>query len=299
MTPPNSPAIGRRGLLTTLGAAALATASARPAQAAAPTLPLTAQTTEGPFYLDASQVRRDITEGLQGVPLDVRFTVCDTAGKPLPRLRVDLWHCDTLGRYSGFGGQGDDGAGAFEGKTFLRGSQFTDREGVAAFATVYPGWYAGRTTHIHMKVLNGTRAVLTSQFFLPDALSEFLYTQVSLYQRARLRDTLNSLDGIALKAGDTVLGAVREERQRYVATLALVVDPLATPVVDRPPRFGGMPPGAMPPQGSLPPGAMLPRGPLQGGMPMAGMPMGGGPPHARALEGTARVKALVPPRPAG
>ncbi|MGJ7583449.1 intradiol ring-cleavage dioxygenase, partial [Variovorax sp. RHLX14] len=115
----------------------------------------------------------------------------------------------------------------------------------------------------------------------PDALSEFLYTQMPLYQRARLRDTLNSVDGIALKAGATVLGAVREERQRYVATLALVVDPAANPVTDRPPRpgvgFGG--PGG---PGCPPPGG--------GGM----RPM-----RPRALEGTARARALVPPRAEG
>ena len=283
MTHHDTSSIGRRGLLATLGAATLTAASTRTAEAAAPRLPLTAQTTEGPYYLDVAQVRRDITEGLQGVPLDVRFTVCDAAGKPLPGLRVDIWHCDAQGRYSGFPAQGDDRSGAFEGKTFLRGSQFTGRDGAAAFATVYPGWYAGRTTHIHMKVFKGTRAVLTSQFFLPDALSEFLYTQVPLYQRSRVRDTLNSVDGIALRAGDTVLGAVREERQRYVATLALVVDPAADPVVDRPPRPGGMPP----PQGT------------QGAPGMPAMGVGGRPVHPRALEGAARIKALVPPRTTG
>ena len=288
MTRQNTSSIGRRGLLATLGAATLAAASTRPAEAAAPTLPLTAQTTEGPYYLDVARVRRDITEGLEGVPLEVRFTVCDVAGKPLPGLRVDLWHCDMQGRYSGFAEQGDDRSGALEGKTFLRGSQFTGRDGTAAFTTVYPGWYAGRTTHVHMKVLNGTRAVLTSQFFLPDALSEFLYTQVSLYQRSRVRDTLNSVDGIALKAGDTVLGAVREERQRYEATLALDVHTAANPTVDRPPRPGGMPPGAMPPPQGMP------------GMPgMPGMGVGGRPMHPRALEGSARIKALVPPRTTG
>ncbi|HEX7864899.1 MAG TPA: intradiol ring-cleavage dioxygenase [Variovorax sp.] len=276
MTKPDSPRLGRRGLLAALGAAGLS-ASAGPAAAAPHRMPLTAQTTEGPYYLDLALERPDIAEGLDGVPLEVRFTVCDTAGRPLPKLRVDLWHCDAQGRYSGFGEQGDDRSLSFEGKTFLRGSQRTDRDGVVFFRTVYPGWYAGRTTHIHFKVINGTRAVLTSQFFLPDALSEFLYAQVSLYQRARLRDTLNSVDGIALKAGDTVLGAVREERQRYVATLALVVDPAANPVVDRPPRpgAGGPPPGGMPPQGGMRP--MRPR----------------------ALEGTARVRAMVPPRAEG
>lgn len=302
MTPSNdTPALGRRGLLAGLGAATLAaTAATTGARAATATatarkLPLTAQTTEGPYYLDVAQVRSDITEGLEGVPLQVRFTVCDTAGRPLPRLRVDLWHCDMQGRYSGFDGQGDDRAGAFEGKTFLRGSQFTDHDGVAAFATVYPGWYAGRTTHIHMKVLNGARAVLTSQFFLPDALSEFLYTQVSLYQRARVRDTLNSVDGIALRAGDTVLGAVREERQRYVATLALVVDPAADPVVDRPPQGGPGMPGM---SGMSGPPGMLPM-PGMTGAPGPQMGAGFRPGRPRTLEGAARIKALVPPRPAG
>jgi len=280
-TPPRPPALGRRGLLAALGAAGLAASAhpAHPARAAARKLPLTAQTTEGPYYLDVAKLRADITEGLDGVPLEVRFIVSDTTGRPLPKLRVDLWHCDAQGRYSGFGGQGDDRALTFEGQAFLRGSQHTDRDGAVAFTTVYPGWYAGRTTHIHFKVLNGARAVLTSQFFLPDALSEFLYTQVSGYQRSRLRDTLNSADGIALKAGDTVLGAVREERRRYVATLALVVDPAANPVVDRP---------------SPPP-------------PLGAMPSGGGRPppspspllRPRALDGAVRLKALVPPRAEG
>lgn len=278
-TLPDSQApIGRRGLLAALGAAGLS-AAASPAPAPARQLPLTAQTTEGPYYLDLALERSDITEGLDGVPLEVRFTVCDAAGRPLPKLRVDLWHCDAQGRYSGFGEQGDDRALSFEGKTFLRGSQRTDREGAVFFRSVYPGWYAGRTTHIHFKVINGARAVLTSQFFLPDALSEFLYTQVSPYQRSRLRDTLNSADGIALKAGATVLGSVREERQRYVATLALVVDPAASPAIDRPPRPGGPPHAGMPP----------------GGMPPDGLRM----PRPRSPEGAARIRAIVPPRAEG
>jgi protocatechuate 3,4-dioxygenase beta subunit len=236
-------AIGRRGLLAAIGAAGLSAAA--PSAGAAPrALPLTAQATEGPYYIDVAKFRSDITEGLEGVPLEVRFIVLEPAGKPLRGLRVDLWHCDAQGRYSGFGGQGDDLTLSFESKTFLRGSQRTDREGAVAFATVYPGWYAGRTTHIHFKVLNGARTVLTSQFFLPDGLSEYLYAQVPGYRRARLRDTLNSTDGIALKAGATVIGAVREERQRYVATLTLVVDPASRPAAERPagPGAGGEPP---------------------------------------------------------
>ncbi|MDT4861411.1 hypothetical protein FQZ97_960170 [compost metagenome] len=113
--------------------------------------------------------------------------------------------------------------------------------------------------------------MLTTQFFLPDALSEFLYTQVSSYQRARLRDTLNSADGIALRAGDTVLGAVREEGRRYVALLTLVVDPAAGPVTERPPQPG---------IGPMPAGGVRPMRP-------------------RTPEGLARIRALVPPRTEG
>ncbi|RIX74196.1 intradiol ring-cleavage dioxygenase [Acidovorax cavernicola] len=267
-------AIGRRGLLAAIGAAGLS-ASAPAAVAAAPQkLPLTAQTTEGPYYLDLANFRTDLSEGRDGVPLDVRLRVRDATGRPLRGLRTDLWHCDAQGSYSGFGGQGDDRTRSFEGQTFLRGSQRTDRDGQVAFATLYPGWYAGRTTHIHVKVHHRGRAVLTTQFFLPDALSEFLYTQVSSYQRARLRDTLNSADGIALRAGDTVLGAVREEGRRYVALLTLVVDPAARPVTERPPQPGTGPA----PAGGF--GAFRPMRP-------------------RTPEGVARIRALVPPRTEG
>lgn len=225
----------RRGLLADLGATGLSAGATAPAGAQSmPRLPLTASTTEGPYYFDAGRVRSDITEGLPGVPLELRFAVLDEAARPLPALRVDVWHCDAQGRYSGYRGQGDDRRRSTEGETFLRGSQPTDREGLAMFRTIYPGWYAGRTTHVHLKVLDGARAVLTSQCFLPDALSEFLYTQLPPYRRARLRDTLNRGDGIAVEAGGSVVGAVREEHDRYVATLRLVVDPSAAPALDRP-----------------------------------------------------------------
>jgi protocatechuate 3,4-dioxygenase beta subunit len=268
-----SPSFKRRGLLAAgLGGIGAAGLAAVPPAAAAATarLPLTAQTTEGPYYFDPQRVRADITEGLRGVALEVRFTVLGAGGRPWQGARVDIWHCNAAGIYSGYGGQGDDHRVSTRGETFLRGSLPTDRDGVAAFTTLYPGWYEGRTTHIHVKVLNGSRAVLTTQFFLPDALSEFLYTQQPDYQRTRVRDTLNSTDGIALQAGNTVLGAVREEADRYVASLVLVVDPAAHPQIDRPPV-----PGEWPPPG--PPGTA------------------GGPPERPAiLQGTERLAALLP-----
>jgi len=265
-SPPSTqskPSIPRRRHLLALGlGSAGLTALARVAPAAerqpatAATLPLTAQTTEGPYYFDAGKIRQDITEGQPGVPLEVRFAVVDVQGRPLAGQRVDLWHCNAAGVYSGYDGQRDDKGQriATRGQTFLRGSQPVGADGVAMFRTIYPGWYAGRATHLHMKVLDPAgRAHLTTQCFLPDALNEYLYSQLPAYRRRQVRGTLNSNDGIALMAGETVLGAVREAHDRYVATLTLVVDPAGTapregfpdhPPPDRPPlsRDGRRPP---------------------------------------------------------
>ncbi|MFC6280180.1 MULTISPECIES: intradiol ring-cleavage dioxygenase [Polaromonas] len=216
-------------------------------KAGAAALPLTAQATEGPYYFDAGKVRADITEGLPGVPLDIRFAVMDSSGAPVPNARVDVWHCNAAGIYSGYAGQGDSRNISAVGVTFLRGTLTTGADGLVVFRSVYPGWYEGRTTHIHFKVFSGTRTLLTSQFFLPDALSEFLYTNLPGYKRQQVRDILNRNDGIALMTGSTVLGTVREEADRYVASLDLVVDPLASHTARRPPASSerlGPPPGS-------------------------------------------------------
>ena len=214
-----------------LSATALIASDAARAQAAAITPQrLTAATTAGRYYVADAPERVDITEGLPGVPLELKLTVLDVRGQPVPGTAVDVWHCDATGLYSGFAQQGDGHRGSAEGNTHLRGRQPTGADGVATFRTIYPGWYPGRTTHIHCKVWRGARELLTTQFFLPDALNEFLYTQLPAYRRTQVRDVLNSNDGIALEAGETVVGAVRELPDRYVAALTLVVDAAAGPV---------------------------------------------------------------------
>ena len=114
-----------------------------PEKAAAPTparrLDLTAQTTEGPFYLAGMPMRADITEGLPGVPMAVHLRVVDAGGSAQPGCRVDLWQCDAQGLYSGFDGQGDDRSVSRVGKAFLRGSQVTGADGDVAFLALYPG----------------------------------------------------------------------------------------------------------------------------------------------------------------
>jgi protocatechuate 3,4-dioxygenase beta subunit len=76
-----------------------------------------------------------------------------------------VWHCDALGSYSGIQSQGT------AGQTFLRGVQFTDGTGQTFFDTIYPGWYPGRTTHIHVKVRPTGTSELTSQMYFPQALN--------------------------------------------------------------------------------------------------------------------------------
>lgn len=182
---------------------------------------------EGPFYLDPGLVRRDVTEGRPGVPVELALQVTTAACTPLPGARVDLWHCDAIGAYSGV--EGVRG-------TFLRGTQFGGADGVVRFRTVYPGWYEGRTTHFHVKVLLGGGFVLTSQIFLPDALSQHLYDHVAPYAaRGRRRRVFNSDDAIALRAGAAASASVRELAGRYLVELVLAVDPSA-PAGPAPPR---------------------------------------------------------------
>lgn len=116
------------------------------------------------------------------MPLEVRLAVRDPIGAALPGCRVDIWQCDALGLYSGYAGQGDDQTVSEAGKTYLRGGQIASATGEGRFRSIYPGWYAGRTTHIHFKVIHQGRSVVTSQFFLPDSVNEFLHTPVPAYQ---------------------------------------------------------------------------------------------------------------------
>jgi protocatechuate 3,4-dioxygenase beta subunit len=113
---------------------------------------LTPEQDEGPFYIDLAQVRRDVVEDRPGVPLALALTVVDAGScEPIPDAAIDIWHCDALGAYSG------EATAGTNGETYLRGIQLTDKDGRAEFATIYPGQYPGRTTHIHLKVRLGGR----------------------------------------------------------------------------------------------------------------------------------------------
>ncbi len=229
---------------------------------------LTPQAEEGPFYFDPNLVRADIAEGHEGVPLTLSLQVVDGACAPLAAARVDLWHADAVGFYSGYGGQGDDNKASTRGQKFLRGTQLTDASGGVTFTTIYPGWYSGRTTHIHFKVFLDRKTVLTGQIYFPDALSEFIYTNVRPYKdRTKKRDTINASDGVlAASGGDHAsFCSITEEADRYLAALAVGVDRSgATPAGPRRGPPPGPPPGGPPPPRSRPPGSLVPGVPTGG-----------------------------------
>jgi protocatechuate 3,4-dioxygenase beta subunit len=190
---------------------------------------LTPRSEEGPYYLDPELVRSDIREERPGVPLSLRLRVVEAGScAPLAGARVDIWHCDARGLYSAFRGQGDGHNIDQSGKTFLRGTQMADTNGWAGFKTIYPGWYAGRATHIHFKVFLDQRTVLTGQTFFPEALNEFIYTNVPDYtgRRPKQRLVINANDRVATESDPDhrAYCAVKEERDRYVAMLTLAVD---------------------------------------------------------------------------
>ncbi len=162
---------------------------------------LTPELTEGPFYIAGERNRRNITDGRPGAALKLRLAVVDASTcRPLKGAAVDIWHADAAGIYSGFG----QGASS---RTFMRGVQKTDGNGLAVFDTVYPGWYQGRTVHIHVKVYTGGNVVHTGQLFFPDTMTDSVFRQ-SPYSSRGNRDTRNANDSIFVNGGKNSLLAV-------------------------------------------------------------------------------------------
>jgi protocatechuate 3,4-dioxygenase beta subunit len=176
---------------------------------------LTPEQTEGPYYIEDALVRSDIREGKAGAPLELRLTAEDASScEPIENATVEVWHCDALGAYSGFD--------APDEKTFLRGAQRSDRRGEVAFQTVYPGWYQGRTTHIHVKVHVGGQTVHTGQLYFDDAVTRSVYRQAPYASRGE-PTTTNASDGIYASGGRQSTLEVSRAGRGYVGRLALGV----------------------------------------------------------------------------
>ena len=172
--------------------------------------------TEGPFFADNMVNRSDIRAGRPGAPLQLTLNVLmlDRAKgcTPLPGAHVDLWQCDAQGVYS------DD--------TFLRGYQLTDASGTSEFTTIVPGWYPGRTVHIHFKIRSnptGTRGYeFASQLYFDDAVIDRVHTRAPYANRAGRR-VRNQRDGIYRNGGNQLTLALGENGGGFAATFNVVM----------------------------------------------------------------------------
>ncbi|MER6179256.1 intradiol ring-cleavage dioxygenase [Streptomyces sp. NPDC001652] len=250
------------------------TASASGTSSAEVCYKLTSETTEGPYYIDADKLRRDITEDKEGIPLVLDLKVIDSETcKPIRNAAVDIWHCDALGIYSGYeslstggGGtaptgapsgtptgeppsgapSGGTGGGVHEEPTdderYLRGTWRTDKNGKVTFKTVFPGWYRGRTVHIHTKVhvggewtdagYEGGTTCHTGQFFFDEA-SVLASAEVEPYSTSTTERTTLDEDTIYDQSG-TAGGLLKLKYNKkniakgVVGSLTMGVDPDAT-----------------------------------------------------------------------
>jgi protocatechuate 3,4-dioxygenase beta subunit len=137
--------------------------------------------------------RRDIGEGRPGLPVTLVLTIVNTASSctAVTNAAVEIWQCDAAGNYSEYAQPGYDGTG----QTFLRGLQATDAGGQVTFNTVYPGWYAGRATHIHVEVfVNGT-SIKTTQIAFPEDVSAQVYA-TGVYAAKGQNPTHNTSDNV-------------------------------------------------------------------------------------------------------
>ncbi len=156
------------------------------------------QLEEGPFFVDGKFNRSDLIKGSKrdavrlATPLELQFVVQKLSGdsaKPLKNAQLDIWSCDASGEYAN---QADE--------DFMRAYQITDGEGVVNFTTIIPGWYPGRTPHIHLKVRSfseshNVTAEFTSQVFFPEDLTKVVYAQ-DAYKSRPGPDTPHARDGI-------------------------------------------------------------------------------------------------------
>lgn len=176
---------------------------------------LTSRQIDGPYYIGGAPDRRDLRSGRPGTDLALRVKVVDADScAAIPSVRTEIWSCDALGNYSGhpdvdpnvpprFGGGAERGGGGRQGgtegrrpgppagsrrpggmgrsreptgpKRFLRGSQVANDRGEVEFLTIYPGWYAPRAVHVHLKVHLGGNELLTTQLYFPDDLTDEIH----------------------------------------------------------------------------------------------------------------------------
>jgi protocatechuate 3,4-dioxygenase beta subunit len=150
---------------------------------------VTPSETAGPFPSLADFFRSDIREGKDGTTLTLIVKVVDVrAGcTPVANANVEIWQCDAEGSYSQYGGE--------RAETYLRGIQTTNGNGEVTFITIYPGWYRGRATHIHVEVSVNNQSVKVTQIAFDESVNAAVYAG-GVYSARGANPTANTSDGI-------------------------------------------------------------------------------------------------------
>lgn len=162
---------------------------------------VTPSETDGPFptKVPANFVRKDITDGRTGVAMTLNITIknANASCAALAGAILDVWHCDKDGYYSEYGGSGMQSVN-FQSVDFLRGRQMTDANGLAAFTSIFPGWYSGRAPHVHVHIYNASgKSLLVTQIAFPYDITSTVYTtaQAQGYTKGS-QDTTNERDNV-------------------------------------------------------------------------------------------------------
>ncbi len=186
----SSSSLSSSSSVATSVASSSATSSA--ASSAAGSCTLIPSETLGPYPLatilnSSSILRAAINEDKTGVPLTLKLKLVNVNNSCTPVSGyVYIWHCDKDGLYSGYDASNNAGQA---GKTYCRGVQYTDTNGQATFTTIYPGWYAGRITHVHFQIFltsysSTASSTAVSQMAFPAAITTAVYNS-SLYTKGQ------------------------------------------------------------------------------------------------------------------
>lgn len=182
--------------------------------------------TKGPFPIKtpAELVRANIIADRLGVALLITLTVQNRNSDcaPLAGVYVDIWHCDSTGNYSEYGGTQMQSTN-YTNAHFLRGRQMTDANGQVSFISIYPGWYRGRAPHIHVEVLDdATNSLLVTQIAFPEGVSQTVYATEN-YNGTY--DTSNANDNVFADSLEGNLGEISgNTTDGYLLTHTIVVN---------------------------------------------------------------------------
>ena len=161
-----------------------------------------------------------MSEEQPGLPVILALRFLDRNCAPISALDVDVWHANINGAYSARSSGSSDSEGfdaAFcsggnaqaQASRWFRGTQVTDSQGIVYFKTCFPGWYPGRTPHIHLLIRKNNMKSFISQLYFEDSLTTEVYTQHDDYRTRGDKDTNNTTDGVTSNFRPLIFNSAR------------------------------------------------------------------------------------------